>query len=68
MSPGRPRGEVGTVSVVIASNRGGPHLAEAVESVRKQTVPVHEIILVDHGSPAPGLGKTALDPGIDYVR
>jgi glycosyltransferase involved in cell wall biosynthesis len=57
-----------TVSVVIPSNRGGPYLAEAVASVKRQSVPVHEIILVDDGSPEPGLAQVARELGIDYVR
>lgn len=56
------------VSVVIASNRGGRHLAEAVASVRDQTVAVREIILVDDGSPEPGLESTARELGVAYVR
>jgi len=68
MNPPSQRDGVGTVSVIIASNRGGPYLADAVESVRQQTVPVHEIILVDDGSPEPGLSQVARELGIDYVR
>lgn len=56
------------VSVVIASNRGGPYLRAAVESVRRQTVPVEEIILVDDGSPAPGLADVAQDLGVVYLH
>lgn len=57
-----------TVSVIIPSNRGGPYLAEAVESVRAQSVPVSEIILVDDGSPPPGLEVVAGRLGLRYVR
>jgi len=62
------RGPQPRVSVVIASNRGGPYLQEAVESVRRQTVAVHEIILVDDGSPAPGLADVAQDLGVVYLH
>lgn len=55
------------VSVVIASNRGGPYLAEALASVRAQTTPVHEVILVDDGSPEPGLSTWAAD-GVTVLR
>ncbi|WES63832.1 glycosyltransferase [Microbacter sp. GSS18] len=41
------------VSVVIATNRGGPYLREAITSVRAQTTPVVEIVIVDDGSPDP---------------
>lgn len=56
------------VSVIVASNRGGPFLEEAVASVRAQTLPVHELILVDDGSPPPGLKSTAENLGIRYLR
>ncbi len=61
--PSRP-----TVSVIIASNRGGPYLATAVESVKQQTVPVDQILLVDDGSPEPGLGDVAARLGIEFIR
>jgi glycosyltransferase involved in cell wall biosynthesis len=63
VTPPRP-----TVSVIIASNRGGPYLATAVESVKQQTVPVDEVLLIDDGAPAPGLGGVAAQLGIDYIR
>lgn len=56
------------VSVIIPSNRHSPYLEEAVGSVRRQTVPVREIILVDDGSPAPGLASVAEALGLVYVR
>ncbi|HEY0118692.1 MAG TPA: glycosyltransferase family A protein [Cellulomonas sp.] len=46
-TPADPR-----VTVVIATNRGGPFLAEAVDSVRAQTLPSWELVLVDDGAPA----------------
>ncbi len=55
------------VSVVIPTNRGGPYLAEAVQSLRDQTAAVHEIVLVDDGSPD-GLREVAQQLGVRYVR
>lgn len=57
-----------SVSVVIPSNRGGPYLAEAVSSVRAQSPAVAEILLVDDGSPAPGLDAVARELGIRCIR
>lgn len=57
-----------SITVVMPTNRGGPFLDEAVSSVRSQTVPVAEIILVDDGSPPPGLEQRARDLGLTYVR
>lgn len=59
---------IGTVSVVIPTNRGGIYLAAAVASVRDQERSVHEIILVDDGSPPPGLAAVAGDLGVSYIR
>lgn len=56
------------VSVIIPTNRGGRYLREAVESVRRQTAPVREIILVDDGSPDPGLSAVADALELTYVR
>lgn len=56
------------ITVIIPTNRGGTYLDEAVASVRAQTAPVHEIILVDDGSPAPGLARTAERLGLRYLR
>jgi len=56
------------VTVIIPTNRGGSYLDEAVASVRAQTVPVHEILLVDDGSPEPGLAETAMRLGIRHLR
>ncbi|UWF77891.1 MULTISPECIES: glycosyltransferase family 2 protein [Microbacterium] len=57
-----------SVTVIIPTNRGGAYLEEAVASVRAQTSPVHEILLVDDGSPAPGLAHTAARLGLRYLR
>lgn len=57
-----------SVSVIVPTNRGGPYLREAIHSVRAQTVSVGEIILVDDGSPDPGLSSIAHDLGLAYVR
>lgn len=42
-----------SVSVVVATNRGGPFLAEALESVLAQSYPAAELVVVDDGSPEP---------------
>src|SRR5687767_14272248 len=60
---GRP-----TISVIIPTNRGGPYLAEAVASLRAQTLAVSDILLVDDGSPAPGLEDVARELGLRYHR
>lgn len=57
-----------SVSVIIASNRAGAFLREAVESVRRQTMPVGEIVLVDDGSPGSSLADLAVDLGLVLVR
>lgn len=57
-----------SVSVVIPTNRGGRYLESAVASVNRQTTPAREIILVDDGSPAPGLEATASALGVRYIR
>ncbi len=57
-----------TVSVVIPTNRGGAYLAEAVASVNRQTRAAHEIILVDDGSPEPGLASVAAELHIGFLR
>jgi glycosyltransferase involved in cell wall biosynthesis len=41
------------VSVVVATNRGGPFLAETLDSVAAQTYPHLELVLVDDGSEKP---------------
>jgi glycosyltransferase involved in cell wall biosynthesis len=56
------------VSVIIPSNRHSPYLTEAVASVHNQTLSVREIILIDDGSPAPGLASVAEELGVIYVR
>ncbi len=57
------------VSVVIATNRGGPYLADAIASVQRQTVPVAEIVVVDDGSPSPApIESVAADLGVTYLR
>ncbi|MHA7133394.1 glycosyltransferase family 2 protein [Oerskovia turbata] len=43
------------VSVVVATNRGGPFLAEALASVAAQTHPHVELLVVDDGSPDPAV-------------
>lgn len=57
-----------SITVIIPTNRGGAYLDAAVASVRGQTVPVAEILLVDDGAPAPGLGEVAARLGLRYLR
>lgn len=57
-----------SVTVIIPTNRGGEYLEEAIASVREQTIPVHEILLVDDGSPGAGLGEVAARLGVRYLR
>lgn len=56
------------VSVIVASNRTGLFLQETIESVRRQTMPVAEIVLVDDGSPGTSLADLAVDLGLVFVR
>ena len=56
------------MSVIIPTNRGGAYLEEAVASVRAQTAPVDEILLVDDGSPEPGLADVAGRLGLRCIR
>jgi glycosyltransferase involved in cell wall biosynthesis len=57
-----------SISVIIPTNRDGRYLRETVASVRTQTAPVGEILLIDDGSPAPGLAGIAQELGVSYVR
>ena len=58
------------VSVVIATNRGGRFLSETIESVRMQTHPSVELIVVDDGSPDPeAIAAAVADyPDVHLVR
>lgn len=58
--------DVITVSVVIASNRDSAYLPEAVASVRQQSHPVEEIILVGDGA-GQRLAERAQQLGIRYI-
>jgi len=57
-----------TVSVVMPTNRRSKYLVEAIASVRAQSFPATEIILVDDGSPEPGLNGIAGELGVTYIR
>jgi glycosyltransferase involved in cell wall biosynthesis/SAM-dependent methyltransferase len=58
-----------TVSVVVTTYDEDPrYLREAVESVLAQTVPVHEIILVDDGSRIDNASAWERNPRISVVR
>ena len=53
LSPGSSEPQHPSVSVIIAYYKQEHFLAETVESVRRQTYPNFEIIVVDDGSPVP---------------
>lgn len=57
-----------TVSVIIPTNRGGAYLRDAIASLAAQTHRPSEIILVDDGSPFPGLSTVAQELGVSYIR
>ncbi|WP_344737759.1 glycosyltransferase family A protein [Microbacterium awajiense] len=54
--------------MVIPTNRGGPYLSAAVDSLRAQSSAPTEVILVDDGSPPPGLSEVADRLGLTYLR
>ncbi|GAB2973800.1 hypothetical protein GCM10027212_10880 [Actinotalea caeni] len=58
------------VSVVVATNRARPFLAEALASVRAQTYAAVELVVVDDGSPEPAdvAAAVASFPGAVLVR
>lgn len=59
-----------SVSVIVATDRGGPYLGEALASVAAQTHPRVETILVDDGSTAPAALREITDryPGVRVLR
>ncbi|WP_166850203.1 glycosyltransferase family A protein [Isoptericola sp. BMS4] len=59
--PPAPASPAPLVSVVVATDRGGPHLAEALASVRDQTYPRIECVLVDDGSADPAALRAITD-------
>ncbi|MGX1703267.1 glycosyltransferase family 2 protein [Microbacterium sp. NPDC055357] len=63
-----PRADL--VSVIIATNRTSPFLAEALDSVRAQTHPHVEVIVVDDGSPDPKEVAAAVSvlPEVELMR
>lgn len=56
------------VSVVIPCYKQAHFLSEAIESVRAQSYPCHEVIVVDDGSPDDTGQVTARYPAVRYVR
>lgn len=48
--PGPP-GHSPTISIVLATNRNSPYLADALASVREQTIDDWELLIVDNGIP-----------------
>ncbi|WP_265523737.1 glycosyltransferase family 2 protein [Oerskovia flava] len=58
------------VSVVVATNRGGPYLHEALASVAAQTYARIEVLVVDDGSPDPAALREITDrfPGVQVLR
>ena len=58
------------VSVVVATDRGGMFLSEALASVAAQTYPHVETVLVDDGSTEPAALRTITDrfPGVRVLR
>lgn len=59
--------DAGLVSVVIATNRASPYLAEAVESVVAQTYTSWELVIVDNGVPDP-IGLQSVVSGLPRAR
>jgi glycosyltransferase involved in cell wall biosynthesis len=57
-----------STSVVIPVRNGARHLAEAVASVRAQTAPVTEVIIVDDGSTDDTPAVIAALPGVRALR
>lgn len=57
-----------TVSVIIPCYKQAQFLGHAIESVLNQTVPSHEIIVVDDGSPDETKGVATRYPTVRYVR
>lgn len=58
-----------TVGVVVATNRHGPYLAEALASVAAQTYPAIDLVVVDDGSPDPqAVRRTAAAAGARSLR
>ena len=59
-----------SISVVIPLYNKEPHIAYAIESVLTQSLPPHEIIIVDDGSSdnGPSIVQNYLDDGVFFIR
>ena len=59
----------GEISVIITTYNYSRYLAEAVESVLKQSYPAHEVVVVDDGSTdSPGTILSAFGERVKYLR
>ena len=69
-APAEPAGGLPLVSVVVATDRGGAFLAEALTSVAEQTYPRVETVLVDDGSAVPAALRAITDrfPDVRVLR
>lgn len=61
-------GPVARVSVVIAAYSGARYIREALESVREQTFPAYETIVIDDGSSDDTADTAERLPGVTVVR
>lgn len=68
--PGPTMTDLPLVSVIVATDRGGPFLAEALASIATQTYPRIETLLVDDGSTDPSALREITDrfPDVQVLR
>ena len=57
-----------TVSVIIPVRNEAKRIRQCIEGILKQTVPVHEIIVIDSGSTDGTLGILAEFPQVDLIE